>query len=284
MTLFLGADSSTPQPALYAGHEVWGWYIAGDTPHVWTQAEVRELSAHGVNRTLPIAVPPQGENWWALNEGYAALDLLCRRAQQWGLPGNSPLVLDVEESQAVQLGANTAHAWAVACEAHHYIPWLYSSQTFLDKDQWCNKWLASWLGPAGTDHAAPTVMPARMLGWQYAGDVEGGRIDRDIFESGHNYLDPRAIGATMSGEAAFGTPVPPSVPEAAPAPAPAPEVEIPTEDATEPTEEVAAPAPVVDVPTQEIEAALQQARDEATAAEQARLKAALYAHVDSFFA
>jgi hypothetical protein len=212
MTLLIGADSRSPQPDLYRGHSIWAVYIAGDTFHLWTHAEVAALAEGGVRGVLPIVVPPQKENWWAENDGYGTLEALVRDAVAWGLPAGSPLVLDVEEGQAVHIGSNTCHAWAIACGVHHYIPWFYSSGGLLARDHWCHHWLAKWYGLAGYDHAAPTELPPHTLGWQYAGDVEGGRIDRDIFAPGHTYLTPQlkveTIMTVNPGEAAFGQPVP----------------------------------------------------------------------------
>ena len=152
MTLLRGADSAYPQPDLYEGHSIWGVYIGGDTPHVWTHAEVAALGTGGVRGVLPIVVPPQKEEWWAENDGYGTLEALVRAAVAWGLPRWSPLVLDVEEAQAEKIGSNTCHAWAIACLAHGYVPWLYSSAGLLARDHWCRHWLAKWNGGAGEDY------------------------------------------------------------------------------------------------------------------------------------
>jgi hypothetical protein len=233
---------------LYEGCSIWAVYIAGDTFHVWTHAEVAALAEGGVRGVLPIVVPDQKANWWAENDGYGALEALVRDAVAWGLPEGSPLVLDVEEGQAVHIGSNTCHAWAIACGVHHYLPWLYSSAGFLARDHWCHHWLAKWYGPAEYDHIAPTELPPEHLGWQYAGDVEGGRIDRDIFASAQTYLTPQlkveTIMTVNPGEAAFGTPVPTETPVTAESVTPA---EPTAEDITA-AETVDAPAPVEAAP------------------------------------
>lgn len=255
MTLLRGADSAVPQPEFYPGHDVWGVYVAGDTFHVWSKAEVAALGAGGVRGILPIVVPDQKANWWGENDGYGTLEALVRAAVAWGLPEGSPLVLDVEEGQAVHVGVMSCHAWAIACGVHHYLPWLYSSSSFLSRDTWCHHWLAHWYEAAGTDHVAPDSLPANTLGWQYAGDVEGGRIDRDIFASGHTFLTPELKVETIvtlnPGEAAFGTPVAPST-ESATAGVPATETEpaaaAPAESDTAATESVAPPAVAVPEP------------------------------------
>jgi len=182
-----GADSSSPQPARYPGHRVWGIYVAGDTWHVWTHAEVAQLGPHGIWGVLPIVVPPQRVDWWLDNHGYATLELLAREAVAWGVPAGSPLCLDVERVQSDKFGNNAAdiaRSWAVACSAHHLIPWAYGAAPFLDRDLFNNRWLADW----------PNVMPrdpdppAGYRGWQYAGNVNG--IDLDVFLANEIFLSP----------------------------------------------------------------------------------------------
>ena len=77
---FPGGDSATPKPARYQGHRVWCPYVAGNPFHIWTRQEVRALAAGGITHVLPIVVPPQDQEWWRDNYGYAALELLVRRA------------------------------------------------------------------------------------------------------------------------------------------------------------------------------------------------------------
>ena len=52
MTLVKIADSAWP-PAAYPAVDGWGFYIGGNTPHVWTPQEVTELKKH-VRYLLPI--------------------------------------------------------------------------------------------------------------------------------------------------------------------------------------------------------------------------------------
>lgn len=215
MTILKGGDSAEPQPSQYAGHDIWCWYVAGATPHVWTKEEVAELAAHGIKGTLPIVVPPQDEKWWENNDGYPVLEAFVREALAWGIPNGSPLVLDVEEGQAVQIhGSNTQHAWAVACRTHGLVPWTYSDAVFLLADQWANRWLAHWPEPAPTD----PQMPAEMSGWQYA---SGELSDSSIFESDRDYLTPD-LRVVNLGAAAEGVPSAPATPEPSPAAASSP--------------------------------------------------------------
>lgn len=283
MTLLIGADSAVPQPDLYRGHTIWGVYVAGDTPHVWTQAEIAALGLGGVRGVLPIVVPPQDHAWWAENEGYGTLEALVRDAVAWGLPKGAPLALDVEEAQAVRIGPDTGRCWAIACVAHGYRPWLYGPAGFLDRDHWCHHWLAKWYGDAGEDHEAPVEIPPHHLGWQYAGDVEGGRIDRDVFAPGHTFLTPELKVEVIMNEqeAAEGTPVPgpeqqqPESVAAATEPVVAPEVPAEVEAATEPAPEAVTPS----------DAEVKALADAAAAKlELAEARDKLHAWVDSFFA
>jgi len=287
MTLLTGADSAVPQPDLYRGHDVWGVYIAGDTPHLWTHPEVAELGIHGVRGFLPIVVPPQKESWWVENEGYGTLEELVREAVAWGLPHGSPLILDVEEAQAVKTGSGTCHCWAVACLAHGYIPWLYGPAIFLARDHWCRHWLAKWFGEAGEDHEPPVTLGGFFEGWQYAGNVEGGRIDRDIFAAGHTYavltpeLKVEVIMSVNPAEAAFGTPVPPN----APAEPTAEEIAV-AEDvkvAEAPTEP-AVPSPLGIEPAPQEEAKSEPKPGLSPEELRAKIHAAVDVFIDSFFA
>lgn len=181
-----GGDSATPKPTQYQGKRVWGVYVAGATPHVWTKAEVAALGLHGVEGVMPIVVPPQGVKWWEVNHGYAVLEQLVREAIAWGVPAGSPLCLDVEEYQGAQMPApaDVCHAWAVATRTHKLRTWTYGGQSFLANDHWGFRWLAQW--PNATPH--PLVLPAGFNAWQYHGNDNG--IDHDIFEGGRDYLSP----------------------------------------------------------------------------------------------
>lgn len=229
-----GADSSVPQPALYTPErEVWGIYVAGATPHIWTRAEVEELGRHGVRAVLPIVVPTQDTaiRWWTLGGsetgGYEYTEALVRDAVAWGVPAGSPLVLDIEQATAEAIGAS-AHSvelgWQHACAAHGLVPWIYSGRTFFDASGTavCKRWLAEWPEPTPVNPAVPEGFD----GWQYAGGAEGDRIDLDVFAGGTYLGCDYQVGA-------FGSP--------APAPAPAPEATAvepaPTPAAVEPVPE-----------------------------------------------
>jgi hypothetical protein len=179
-----GGDSATPKPPEYAGNKVWGVYVAGATFHIWTHAEVAELSRHGVEGVMPIIVPPQDRAWWLEGEsGYPVLESLVREANAWGVPKGAPLCLDIEEHQFEQMpnpGA-VCHAWAIASRGHGYRTWTYGSRTFLLNDHYGFRWVAEWDND-------PTI-PQGFNAHQYA-DRPGDGIDLDTFEAGRDYMTP----------------------------------------------------------------------------------------------
>lgn len=187
MTALRGADSATPQLERITDEKVWGVYVAGDADHIWTRAEIESLASKGVEAVLPIVVPPQDEQWWKLNHGYAILEAMVRAVADSGVPSGAPLCLDIEAGQAEQMGTaemhNVAHAWAVATRVHNFEPWSYSTADYLAQDSWGRKWLASWPDVIPTD----PELPEGHAGWQYAGNVDG--IDLDVFEA-LTYMTP----------------------------------------------------------------------------------------------
>ena len=188
MTVLPGADSASPKPAQYYPLKVWGVYVAGDTFHVWTHAEVAELARYGVQGVMPIVVPSQTEAWWELNSGYAEMEQLVREAKAWGVPKGAPLCLDIEQHQADQMmvKGDVAHAWAVATRTHGYRTWTYSGLSYLQNDHYGFRWVADWPNPTPTDPQLPRGFNA----WQYATVTKDG-IDLDIFEAGRDYMTPR---------------------------------------------------------------------------------------------
>jgi len=190
-----GGDSATPKPDRYAGHKVWGVYVAGATYHVWTKAEVRATAQHGIEGVLPIVVPSQTTDWWLTNHGYAELEQLAREAVAWGIPKGSPLCLDIEEHQAAKMMApgDVAHAWAVACSTHGLIPWCYGPAPFLQQDHYTNRWLAYW----PFDTPKNPEVPAGYRGWQYKGNTNG--IDLNVFRTHEIFLSPELKPVTLLG-------------------------------------------------------------------------------------
>jgi hypothetical protein len=202
MTVLAGADSSYPQPARYKGRDIWGVYVAGATPHFWSHEEVHALGAAGVRGVLPIIVPPQGGEWWARESGAETLTRLVAGARAWGLPVGSPLCLDIEQATAEAIGtqARAVEArFAGACRTYGYVPWTYGGVAWhkaVGNPSYALKWLAEWSAASGV-LGAVGGLPGGYHALQYAGNVEGGTVDLDIFEPGRIYLDPVSFKPTV---------------------------------------------------------------------------------------
>ena len=211
MTILPGADSELPQPGFETGKEIWGVYIAGDIAHVWSHAEVASLGLAKVRAVLPIVIPTPpspGVPWWfAADEGAVALVRLIADARAWGLPGGSPLVLDIEQGTAeamiahdATLPAKVEARFAAAATAYGYHPWTYGGATWHDAvgpGHVAKRWLAAWPATPPTS----LELPAGYDGWQYEGNAKGGRIDLDIFAGGLEYLGCDGIPAIFGSSA-----------------------------------------------------------------------------------
>lgn len=230
--MLIGGDSASPQTKYYPGKEIWGIYVAGATPHVWTKTEILELGQHGVRGMLPIVVPPQepdadGKWWFDSTLVAGALTLLVAQARAWGLTSGSPICLDIEEATAEKLTVDerkmVAAHFVEAAKAYSYIPWTYGGATWHEGTEGQGyRWLAKW-DPEGT--AQPGAIPAGFDAYQYQGGVDGGAIDLDLFEGGLTYL-----GADLQ----IGVIGNPSEPAPAPAPSPEPAPAAPDSSTKEP--------------------------------------------------
>jgi hypothetical protein len=205
MTNLAGADSAVPQPTLYHGFTVWGCYVAGDTPLVWSRSDVAALGAAGIKGVVPVVVPPQTWPWPP-----GALATLVAKAKAWGVPADSPLVLDVEQgtaqamtvAEAAQVDADWSAAWTGRSV-------IYSGTTMLDNVSRCARWLAQWpdVTPVNPD------VPAGYFGWQYAGNAMGGAIDLDVFADGETFMLPDCSGVVVLPPNPQPPPDPPTHPE-----------------------------------------------------------------------
>lgn len=259
-----GADSEIPQPGLEGGREIWGVYIAGDVGHVWTKEDLGNLGRAGVRAVLPIVVPAQSPTpdvgwWWAEDEGAAAIVLLVAQARAWGLPGGAPLVFDFEESTVEAMLAVSPGLPALvearvfaACAAYGYHGWTYGGKAWHDAipEHKGHRWLAHWSAASGEEGPVPTSLEGYGA-IQYAGNVQGGRVDLDVFAGGLEYLGcdnvPAIFGAPddppKDETASAGTPASDgSAPESAPAPSPSPK----PDDSSESSMTSTAPSPSTD--------------------------------------
>lgn len=200
MSILNGADSELPQPGLEGGREIWGIYIAGNIGHVWQKSEIENLGRAGVRAVLPIVVPPQSASadgwWWTEDEGAQTIVRLVAEARAWGLQGGSPLCFDFEEGTAEAmigvdrtLPAKVEARVFAACTAYGYHGWTYGGKTWHDAvgaGHKCHRWLAAWEKEAGEVGKVPTSLEGYGA-IQYAGRVEGGRVDLDVFQGGLEY-------------------------------------------------------------------------------------------------
>lgn len=268
MTTLKGADSEIPQPGDVAGEDVWGVYLAGDIGHVWSKEDIANLGRSGVKAVLPIVIPPGGKGadgaWWFVeDEGAQTIVRLVAEARAWGLPGGAPLCFDLEQNivEAIlavdpSLPAKIEARIGAACSAYGYHGWTYGGKTWHDAvgaAHVCHRWLAEWPAVEPTD----PQLPAGFGAWQYVGNADGGRIDRDIFAGGLEYLGadlvPFIVGQPVdppAPPAPTGDGQPPESRDAATEPALQAEAEK-TADAV--TKEVAVDVPAADAVAVELE-------------------------------
>lgn len=92
MTLLKVGDSSTP-PATYPAADGWGYYIGGDTPHVWTPEEVDDIPTR---YRLPIFTRSNPAAASAATDA-AAIVAHCRSVKQ---PAGTLVAIDLEAAIA----------------------------------------------------------------------------------------------------------------------------------------------------------------------------------------
>jgi len=164
MGLVIGCDGAYPFTPP-AGCQIVLGYVgeAGETPHVWTTAEI-EAARQG-HWFAPIWTPPQSANF----DGVAAADGMASALGALGYPEDGPVFLDVERSTWDAGGAGSANNWQTRMQSHGYTqPYCYGRE-----------WVAHWDLPAGEIGPAPTVLPAGCIGEQYA---DAGPYDLSVFD------------------------------------------------------------------------------------------------------
>ena len=146
MTL-LFVDNAFPLP-VYPKADGIAFYIGGDTPHVWTLAEVK---ATPYRYRLPIYVRSNPQNADPHTDASIALDVLAR----YGAPKGTLVALDFETAVDVQYVAT----WSEIILTHGYRGILYGSENFVHKNNMPDGlyWGADWTkvnhivpGDAGT--------------------------------------------------------------------------------------------------------------------------------------
>lgn len=136
-------------------------YIGGDTPHVWSLAEVMTV----INADMlwwPIWTAPSGGQKLTAQAGYAAGIATALALPHYAVNNHAPVFLDIEYGtyQADPDGALAYVAnWKAALASCGYTSaWAYLP-FMLRRD-----WVAMWSG------VRPTYLPANVVGHQYASD------------------------------------------------------------------------------------------------------------------
>ncbi len=195
--MMFGTDSEIfPQGASWnpIGHSfVHGFYVAGDTGHIWTQAEVKLLHTKlNIPYGVAICVPPQ---LWPWKAGIVSeLNELCIAAKHWGYPKDCPLVLDIERQTTEEQAPNEIGTiiawWQKWCVDYEYKPIVYGSDNVVTRVPIYTGWEARW--PKEVPYHPE--LPQGLYGWQFAGDWRGvygstQPIDLDIFHDQGPFLD-----------------------------------------------------------------------------------------------
>jgi hypothetical protein len=204
-----GVDAAEPPTALARLQQVVGFYAAGDTPHVWTAAQVADMQSLGTRGVYAIFVPSQVDEWWAGNVRQY-LDTLLRSSAV-PLPTLCPAELDIEEHQAEAMGhANLfsiGSMWASCCwtfdPSNRRIPWVYGGEsTQAAMPAGIRRHLAQWDFPAGEAPTfPPTAPPAGYAGHQYAGNIStpSGVVDLDVYAQGMRFATPDLSSTVVIG-------------------------------------------------------------------------------------
>lgn len=186
MTLTHVADAAYPfdYSLLPADVSVVLGYLGGDTPHVWTPAEVAECQATG-RQWCPIWTAPNPGAVLTANGVNADAQAFITELVARRHPMDDPVFYDVEAStwnatgtdartrvlrwQGVMRGAGYPNAYV-------YAPWLARTE-----------WGANWVG------YRPMSLPAGRVGWQYVNAQPGKPFDLSVF-------DPSIFGGDMPAQ------------------------------------------------------------------------------------
>jgi LysM repeat protein len=134
-------------------------YVGGNTPHVWTQAEVDAVTATG-RRWWPIWTMP--EQTLIADDGASAAVFMQQALKKYTNTFDVVL-LDIEHVCWVNnfsTANEAASAWAEAMSANHFNPHVYGPHNSFAT------WIADWTGNE------PATLPSGgVVGWQYASDT-----------------------------------------------------------------------------------------------------------------
>lgn len=132
-------DASTPPTPHPTGYDAAAGYIGGDTPHIWTLQEWRQL---GSTAKLPIWVQDGPQPSHAEAEAFTALE----RLYEIGCPRGSTVALDLETSATAATQAYVKTFHSVMQWAGFYV-WVYGSRSTVFTNPPCDGyWVADYTG------------------------------------------------------------------------------------------------------------------------------------------
>lgn len=149
-------------------------YIGGDTPHVWTFAEVLEVVGKGM-LWWPIWTAPSTGQQLTAQAGYAAGIATALALPHYAVNNHAPVFLDVEYGTYIADPAGAlayTDAWKRALKERGYV----SAWAYLPAGEQ-HDWIAHWTG------IRPTSLPTGVIGCQYASDgMLGKPYDLSVFD------------------------------------------------------------------------------------------------------
>ncbi len=149
-------DAAFPPPAPPAT-DVVGFYIGGDTPHVWS---AEELAAQPARYRLPIWVRSDPAQAIGSDDAVLALDQL----RALGAPGGCTVVLDLETA----VTGSFVRGFGAQMAPQHPVIVYGSSSTLFENPALAGYFVAK---------PGATATPAGCVAVQYAEDVDGGAYD-----------------------------------------------------------------------------------------------------------
>lgn len=198
MALVLVADAAYPfDYALLPGNvDAVAGYVGGDTPHVWSAAEIAAVRATGRWFWAIWTAPSRGQAITAAQGGIDGAGTVSALAAR-GYPKTDPVFYDVEyadwtaDPAGARAGITAFKNTLTAAGYPHTFAYVPYSAGF--------DWVAYW------DNIAPSVLPAGWVGQQYGGNAVSGHADLSIFDTERLGMDVtisqaslQAIGAQVT--------------------------------------------------------------------------------------
>lgn len=164
-------DAANPPASPPAGYDAAAGYIGGDTPHVWTVGQWRQL---GKLPKLPIFVRsnPPADATHARVQGHADAWRALEQLHRIGCPPGRAVAYDLEQAVNAPLvtAFNDVMSWA------GFRVWPYGARSFIFRNPACaGRWVADYLDPP----VPHMVKGAAVRSTQYRPElaVPGGTVD-----------------------------------------------------------------------------------------------------------